>query len=147
MTGVFGKRDIGRVEREFLDVLDWELSVTEEDILEHYDSVMTLYRPQKYRKIRSLFVTNPTRRRRPSSQTEEASSDSDSDSEYSSPSTSPSPETPSTSPHRQPIVELAPTTGGVKDSPHLFHLSQFFSLMAKAYSSPPSPVPLPRVEV
>ncbi|KAF7341095.1 Cyclin N-terminal domain-containing protein [Mycena venus] len=26
-TGVFGKRDVGRIEREFLDVLDWELGV------------------------------------------------------------------------------------------------------------------------
>ncbi|KAJ7481008.1 hypothetical protein B0H11DRAFT_1648624, partial [Mycena galericulata] len=31
-TGIFGKRDIGRVEREFLDVLDWELRVSEADL-------------------------------------------------------------------------------------------------------------------
>ncbi|KAJ7801321.1 hypothetical protein B0H14DRAFT_3885154 [Mycena olivaceomarginata] len=30
-TGVFGKRDVGRIEREFLDVLDWELGVGEAD--------------------------------------------------------------------------------------------------------------------
>ncbi|KAJ7754285.1 hypothetical protein B0H14DRAFT_3600598, partial [Mycena olivaceomarginata] len=28
-TGVFEKRDVGRIEREFLDVLDWELGVGE----------------------------------------------------------------------------------------------------------------------
>ncbi|KAJ8522896.1 hypothetical protein ONZ45_g621 [Pleurotus djamor] len=38
-TGVFGKRDVGRIEREFLDVLDFELSVTEEDILTHFDDI------------------------------------------------------------------------------------------------------------
>lgn len=39
-TGVFGKRDIGRIEREFLDVLDFELSISERDILAHYEPVM-----------------------------------------------------------------------------------------------------------
>jgi len=42
-TGIFGKRDIGRVEREFLDVLDWNLSISEADILDHHDSIMSLY--------------------------------------------------------------------------------------------------------
>ncbi|KAJ7453095.1 hypothetical protein FB451DRAFT_1373843 [Mycena latifolia] len=35
-TGVFGKRDVGRIEREFLDVLDWELGVSESDLLAHH---------------------------------------------------------------------------------------------------------------
>ncbi|KAK7030411.1 hypothetical protein VNI00_014155 [Paramarasmius palmivorus] len=35
-TGVFGKRDVGRIEREFLDVLDWELQITEDDLLSHH---------------------------------------------------------------------------------------------------------------
>ncbi|KAK7013909.1 hypothetical protein R3P38DRAFT_3322442 [Favolaschia claudopus] len=34
-TGVFRFRDVGRIEREFLDVLDWNLRVTERDLLEH----------------------------------------------------------------------------------------------------------------
>ncbi|KAF9462688.1 hypothetical protein BDZ94DRAFT_1322343 [Collybia nuda] len=38
-TGVFGKRDVGRIEREFLDVLDFELSVTEDDLLSHHDGL------------------------------------------------------------------------------------------------------------
>ncbi|KAI1791762.1 hypothetical protein LXA43DRAFT_392742 [Ganoderma leucocontextum] len=39
-TGVFGKRDIGRIEREFLDVLDFELSVSEADLLAHHDALL-----------------------------------------------------------------------------------------------------------
>ncbi|KIJ16863.1 hypothetical protein PAXINDRAFT_168304 [Paxillus involutus ATCC 200175] len=44
-TGVFGKRDVGRIEREFLDVLDFELSVTEDDILSHHDSLSAVALP------------------------------------------------------------------------------------------------------
>jgi hypothetical protein len=32
-TGIFGRRDIGRIETEFLQVLDWELRLRENDIL------------------------------------------------------------------------------------------------------------------
>ncbi|KAJ6527054.1 hypothetical protein B0H19DRAFT_970096, partial [Mycena capillaripes] len=39
-TGVFGKYDIGRIEREFLAVLDWELGVTESDLLAHHGGLM-----------------------------------------------------------------------------------------------------------
>ncbi|KII88189.1 hypothetical protein PLICRDRAFT_41329 [Plicaturopsis crispa FD-325 SS-3] len=41
-TGVFGKRDVGRIEREFLDVLDFELGITEADVLSHHDSLSAL---------------------------------------------------------------------------------------------------------
>ncbi|KAL7283836.1 hypothetical protein ACG7TL_003276 [Trametes sanguinea] len=41
-TGVFGKRDIGRIEREFLDVLDFELGVSEADLLAHHDALLAL---------------------------------------------------------------------------------------------------------
>ncbi|KAH9848830.1 hypothetical protein C2E23DRAFT_841776 [Lenzites betulinus] len=44
-TGVFGKRDIGRIEREFLDVLDFELSVSESDLLAHHDALLALPHP------------------------------------------------------------------------------------------------------
>ena len=44
-TGVFGKRDIGRIEREFLDVLDFELSVSEADLLAHHDALLAPSRP------------------------------------------------------------------------------------------------------
>jgi hypothetical protein len=39
-TGVFGKRDVGRIEREFLDVLDWELGVREADLLAHHEGLV-----------------------------------------------------------------------------------------------------------
>ncbi|KAJ6480793.1 hypothetical protein C8R47DRAFT_1018787 [Mycena vitilis] len=39
-TGVFGKRDVGRIEREFLDVLDWQLGVDEADVLAHHEGLM-----------------------------------------------------------------------------------------------------------
>ncbi|KAJ7614391.1 hypothetical protein FB45DRAFT_1064666 [Roridomyces roridus] len=34
-TGIFGTGDIGRIEREFLEVLDWQLGFTEEELLMH----------------------------------------------------------------------------------------------------------------
>jgi len=37
-TGAFGMRDIGRMEREFLDVLDYELSVSEADLLDLHET-------------------------------------------------------------------------------------------------------------
>ncbi|CAK5266194.1 unnamed protein product [Mycena citricolor] len=41
-SGVFGRRDVGRIEREFLEVLDWDLGVREEEILVHWGAVMGL---------------------------------------------------------------------------------------------------------
>ncbi|KAF9555233.1 hypothetical protein CPC08DRAFT_643144, partial [Agrocybe pediades] len=39
-TGVFGKRDVGRIEREYLDVLGFELKITEEDLLKHEQGIL-----------------------------------------------------------------------------------------------------------
>ncbi|KAJ7453551.1 hypothetical protein B0H11DRAFT_272746 [Mycena galericulata] len=39
-TGVFGPGDIGRIEREFLDVLDWELGVSEADLVAHHEALV-----------------------------------------------------------------------------------------------------------
>jgi hypothetical protein len=48
-TGIFGKRDIGRIEREFLEVLNFELGITEADLLSHHqgllDAIMYLPHP------------------------------------------------------------------------------------------------------
>ncbi|KAJ7148268.1 hypothetical protein C8R46DRAFT_1231285 [Mycena filopes] len=44
-TGVFGKRDIARIEREFLEVLDWELGVSEKDILAHHNGLLRTSTP------------------------------------------------------------------------------------------------------
>jgi hypothetical protein len=50
-TGIFGKRDVGRVEREFLEVLDWDLSVNETEIADLYPSIIPLYPRVKYTTI------------------------------------------------------------------------------------------------
>ncbi|THU88719.1 hypothetical protein K435DRAFT_679265 [Dendrothele bispora CBS 962.96] len=42
-TGVFGNRDVGCIEREFLQVIDWELSVSERDILVHHKISAIVY--------------------------------------------------------------------------------------------------------
>lgn len=39
-----GKRDVNKIEREFLGVLDWQLGFTQEHILVHYNAIMGLYR-------------------------------------------------------------------------------------------------------
>ncbi|KAJ7624125.1 hypothetical protein DFH06DRAFT_1481714 [Mycena polygramma] len=39
-TGVFSKWDVGRIEREFLDVVEWRLGVREKDLLAHYPGLM-----------------------------------------------------------------------------------------------------------
>jgi len=48
-TGVFGKRDVGRIEREYLEVLNFELGISEADLLSHHqgllDAIMYLPRP------------------------------------------------------------------------------------------------------
>jgi len=44
-TGVFGRRDVGRIEREMLDVLDWELALSEDDLLAHHAGLFAHTRP------------------------------------------------------------------------------------------------------
>ncbi|KAF9227584.1 hypothetical protein BS17DRAFT_799836 [Gyrodon lividus] len=59
-TGVFGKRDVGRIEREFLDVLDFDLSVTEDDILSHHDSLSAVALPShNYRRHVDYHQSKP----------------------------------------------------------------------------------------
>lgn len=98
-TGVFGKRDVGRIEREFLDVLDYELTLHESDILAHHDAIMSLIQPPRLfarshqaprNHHRSHTKMAPTAA--PSSHWSD-SSDSGSDAS-TTPSTSPMPETP-----------------------------------------------------
>lgn len=47
-TGVFGKRDVGRIEREFLEVLDWDLTVSENEIADLHPSIIALYPRVQY---------------------------------------------------------------------------------------------------
>ncbi|KAJ6563679.1 hypothetical protein DFH09DRAFT_984757 [Mycena vulgaris] len=48
-TGVFGKRDVGRIEREFLGVLDWELGVGEADLMAHHAGLAFALAPEPVR--------------------------------------------------------------------------------------------------
>ena len=59
-TGVFGKRDVGRIEREFLDVLDFDLSITEDDILNHHDGLSSVALPSHdFRRLADYTPSHP----------------------------------------------------------------------------------------
>ncbi|KAH9484482.1 PHO85 cyclin-1 [Psilocybe cubensis] len=68
-TSVFGKRDVGRIEREFLDVLNFELKITEDDLMSHYQgladavSLSSSRRPVESVKEASLPTYTHTERR------------------------------------------------------------------------------------
>lgn len=64
-TGVFGKRDVGRIEREFLDVLDFQLGITEDDLLAHHDGLSAIAVSSRSRRLLSGFVHPHTRRSHP----------------------------------------------------------------------------------
>ncbi|CAL1705777.1 unnamed protein product [Somion occarium] len=88
-TGVFGKRDIGRIEREFLDVLDFELGFNEDDILSHHAPIMSLSNPNHHTRTPATAVLSPLRSSSPESHWSSDSSDMESIStdESSSPRT------------------------------------------------------------
>lgn len=44
-SGTFSKEDIGRMERELLDILDWNLSIAEGDIMAHHEHLSFLTPP------------------------------------------------------------------------------------------------------
>jgi hypothetical protein len=103
VSGTFGKRDIGRIEREFIEVLDWDFSVTEADLLVVRDSLLHLI-PNHQHATTTPALTKPVEVSPPSpvasqySDSSESShwSDDDTDSDsQSSPATSPDPLTPS----------------------------------------------------
>ncbi|KAF7310229.1 Cyclin N-terminal domain-containing protein [Mycena indigotica] len=58
-TGVFGKRDVGRIEREMLEVLNWELAIKEADLLAHHSALTAVAFPAKH--IPTSFVRTHTR--------------------------------------------------------------------------------------
>lgn len=97
VSGTFGKRDIGRIEREFIEVLDWDFSVTEGDLLLIRDSLLHLL-PAQPTITEPVQVSPPSSPVASDSDSSESShwtdSDSDSDS-HSTPPTSPGPITPS----------------------------------------------------
>ncbi|KAH9950325.1 hypothetical protein B0H21DRAFT_785651 [Amylocystis lapponica] len=92
-TGVFGKRDVGRIEREFLDVLDFELSISEADLLSHHSYIMAAVHPRVSARGRSRMASRPRARSplrsRALSRWSDDSSDMDVDSDSSLDSLSP----------------------------------------------------------
>jgi hypothetical protein len=100
ISGTFGKRDIGRIEREFIEVLDWDFSVTEADLLVVRDSLLHILPTQFFAKPVEVSppsspVASESSQDSDSSESSHWSDDeSDSDS-HSSPATSPGPLTPS----------------------------------------------------
>lgn len=63
-SGTFSKEDIGRMERELLDILDWNLSVAEGDIMAHHEHLSSLTPPPcppltSLKRPHSLFQTDP----------------------------------------------------------------------------------------
>lgn len=108
-TGLFGNQDIGRIEREFLEVLNWELAVSESDILDLHGSLMALHPLPRFARVPKRFI--------PSVKT--IFSWSDSESQNSSPATSPTPSTPSSSSPRQTGLKRTKSTEGV--AAHISH--------------------------
>ncbi|KAJ6563721.1 hypothetical protein DFH09DRAFT_920141 [Mycena vulgaris] len=58
-TGVFGKRDVGRIEREFLGVLDWELGVGEADLMAHHAGLAFALAPEPARAPEPMLLAVP----------------------------------------------------------------------------------------
>jgi len=59
-TGIFGIKDIGRMEREFLDVLDYELTVSEAEILDLHETLVPHVSPssQPSAQLHPFFQTS-----------------------------------------------------------------------------------------
>ena len=97
-TGVFGKRDVGRIEREYLDVLDFELGITEADILSHHQGLLSAVSPSThpYRSPQVQFTHSHAPATRASSHSSSAPVPELSPSSDESSSGSASPRTPST---------------------------------------------------
>ncbi|KAI0807992.1 hypothetical protein C8Q74DRAFT_1213735 [Fomes fomentarius] len=126
-TGVFGKRDIGRIEREFLDVLDFELSVSEADLLAHHDTILALSRPHHARAQHQHLHQNKHHARRTSSplgsrwSTDSSDMDVDSESSFDSVSLPRTPEPLSSAAVPFPTkveLDFAPNTHAHDDASH-----------------------------
>jgi len=61
-TGTFGMGDIGRMEREFLDVLDYELSVSEADLLDLHETLVISRSSQQTTQLHPFFHTSELER-------------------------------------------------------------------------------------
>ncbi|KAF7979600.1 hypothetical protein HWV62_41914 [Athelia sp. TMB] len=119
-TGVFGKRDVGRIERELLDVLDFELGVSEADLLAHHDQLAAVALGREQATLSHTHVHRhhhrSTHTHTPDSLSPPSLSPASSSSGSSASSTSFSPQTPA---HHAPAL---PTQG--KGSPERKHALQ-----------------------
>ncbi len=126
-TGVFGKRDVGRIEREYLDVLNFELKITEDDLLSHHQGLSEVvselalplpaspaHSERRHTRRRDMLAV-PNMRVPELSPSGHASSESDSDSSFSSPRT---PASMDTSPEEAP---RAPTKATFRGHNHHHH--------------------------
>jgi len=103
VSATFGKRDIGRIEREFIEVLDWDFAVTEADLLAVHNSLLDLLPVQHPAAVPVVEVSPPsspiaseTSQDSDSSESSSHWSDDETDSDsHSTPATSPGPSTPS----------------------------------------------------
>ena len=102
VSGTFGKRDIGRIEREFIEVLDWDFAVTQADLLAVHEAVLHLLPVQHTTAIPSIEVSPPsspiaseTSQDSDSSESSHWSDDETDSDSHSTPATSPDPLTPS----------------------------------------------------
>ncbi|KAJ7580717.1 hypothetical protein C8J56DRAFT_867074 [Mycena floridula] len=101
-TGVFGKRDIGRIEREFLDVLDFELGMSEADLLSHHSGIIALVpRDISFSRLPHQDVVSPRPNKHPRHHHRSNVPELDPSSPESSEGSS-SPQTPSTN-HSSPV--------------------------------------------
>ena len=125
-TGVFGKRDVGRIEREYLDVLNFELKITEDDLLSHHQGLSEVvselvhcasalplssspaHSERRHTRRRDVLAV-PNMRVPELSPSGHASSESDSDSSFSSPRT---PASMDTSPEEAPRAPTKATFRG-----------------------------------
>ncbi|KAJ6563698.1 hypothetical protein DFH09DRAFT_478919 [Mycena vulgaris] len=100
-TGVFGKRDVGRIEREFLGVLDWELGVGEADLMAHHAGLAFALAPEPVRAPEPMLLAVPRHTRKTSVPELELSSPQSS-------AASMSPRTPASSSHSSSHLSSSP---------------------------------------
>ncbi|KAJ7100057.1 hypothetical protein B0H15DRAFT_770671 [Mycena belliarum] len=112
-SGVFGRRDVGRIEREFLAVLDWELAVASAELLAHHAALadIEVHARSHHLAVPSahLAVPRPTHKRHTSVPALEPSSPASS-------AASMSPRTPA-SPHRVNSPRPHPKAKDAYDAP------------------------------
>ncbi|KAJ7481022.1 hypothetical protein B0H11DRAFT_2419877 [Mycena galericulata] len=106
-TGVFGKRDVGRIEREFLEVLDWELGVGEAELGALHEGMMRAAGRQQRKPVPATYLV-PVRRA-PAPPVPELSPPSSPRSRSSSPHSSDASMSPRTPAAPMDVVEPAST--------------------------------------